>query len=128
MIEFKTTDEYIAEFKDEPEIQAVLQKVRQTIREITSDSTEKISYGMPTFFIRPAPGQSVPWLNKTIVHFAATKKHLGFYPTPSGVEAFADRLTEYKTSKGAIQFPWNKPIPYELIAEITQFRVDSVEG
>jgi uncharacterized protein YdhG (YjbR/CyaY superfamily) len=106
----KTIDEYIADFP--AETQAVLQKVRQCIRENAPDATEKISYGMPTF-----------WQGENLIHFAAMKGHLGIYPTASGVAAFAGRLTEYKTSKGAVQIPWDKPVPYDLIAEMTRHRV-----
>jgi uncharacterized protein YdhG (YjbR/CyaY superfamily) len=72
---------------------------------------------MPTF-----------WQGENIVHFAAMKNHLGIYPGESGVEHFKDRLTEYVTTKGAIQFPYTKPIPYDLIAEIVKFRVTEAEG
>ncbi|WP_099224429.1 iron chaperone [Listeria costaricensis] len=95
-------------------VQPLLRKVYETIQEaVPAETTEKISYGMPTFY-----------LHGNLVHFAPMKKHLGFYPTPSAVTHFASRLTAYKTTKGAIQFPYDQPIPYELIAEITKFRVE----
>ncbi|WP_239256369.1 iron chaperone [Listeria ilorinensis] len=98
----------------DPEVQPVLRKVYETLREaVPVEATEKMSYGMPTFY-----------LNGNLVHFAPMKKHLGFYPAPSGVTHFASKLKAYKTSKGAIQFPYDQPIPYELIAEITKFRVE----
>lgn len=110
----ETIDEYIAGFPQEK--QETLRKVRQCIREAAPDATEKISYGMPTF-----------WQGENLIHFAAMKGHLGIYPTSSGVEAFADRLVGYKTTKGAVQIPWNKPVPYDLIADMTRFRVVEAE-
>jgi uncharacterized protein YdhG (YjbR/CyaY superfamily) len=107
---FQTTDEYIEQFS--PEVQEILTNVRNVIKEAVPEATEKISYQMPTFY-----------LHENLVHFAAYKNHIGYYPNPSGVEAFKDQLTSYKTSKGAIQFPLNKPIPYELISEIARYRV-----
>lgn len=105
----KTTDEYIEQFS--PEMQELLTKVRNVIKEAVPEATEKISYQMPTFY-----------LHENLVHFAAYKHHIGFYPTSSGVEAFKDELTSYKTSKGAIQFPLDQPLPYELISEIAKYR------
>jgi uncharacterized protein YdhG (YjbR/CyaY superfamily) len=105
-------DEYIARFP--ADIQDLLRKIRAAIRAAAPGAVEKISWRMPTFY----QGQN-------LVHFAAAKHHIGFYPGAEGVAAFAARLGEYKTSKGAIQFPLSKPIPYDLIAEITRFRVQS---
>jgi uncharacterized protein YdhG (YjbR/CyaY superfamily) len=105
-----TIDDYILQFS--PEIQEILKKVRTVIKESAPEATEKISYQMPTFA-----------LHGNLVHFAACKNHLGFYPTPSGINAFEEKLSEYKSSKGAVQFPFDKPMPYELISEIVQFRV-----
>jgi uncharacterized protein YdhG (YjbR/CyaY superfamily) len=106
-------DDYLAGFTGEK--RAILEQVCESIRAAAPGAQEKISYGMPTF-----------WQGHNLVHFAGMKNHLGFYPGASGVAVFADRLTAdgYKTSKGAIQFPWDKPVPYELIVEITRFRVD----
>lgn len=101
---------YISGFP--PEVQEILQKVRQTIRDAAPDAVEAISYQIPTFK-----------LNGNLVHFAAYKKHIGFYPTSSGIEHFKDELSAYTTSKGAIQFPLDKPVPYKLIRKITTFRV-----
>lgn len=106
-----TIDEYIAGFP--PEIQAILQQVRETIREAAPGATEAISYQMPTFK-----------LHGNLVHFAAFKNHLGFYPAPSGIERFQQALAGYKTSKGAIQFPLDQPIPYDLIRQIVLLRVE----
>lgn len=105
-----TIDAYIAQFS--PEIQEKLQSLRKSIRETAPDTGEKISYGMPTFT-----------LNGNLVHFAAYKTHIGFYPTPSGIEAFKEKLSEYKYSKGAVQFPISKPLPFDLVQEIVAFRV-----
>ena len=105
-----TIDAYIAGCP--AEVQALLQKIRETIHQAAPDAQEKISYGMPTFY-----------LHGNLVHFAAHKKHIGFYPAPSGVEAFAEALAPYETSKGAVQFPLERPIPFDLIREITLFRV-----
>lgn len=105
-----TIDEYITGVP--VEVQAMLEKLRQTIRTAAPDATEKISYRIPTFY-----------LNGNLVHFAAFKHHIGFYPTSSGVSAFQDELSKYKTSKGAIQFPLDKPLPLELVKKIVGFRV-----
>lgn len=104
-------DEYIAQFTED--IQEKLKLIRHIIRAVEPALIEKISYQMPTFY-----------LNGNLVHFAAYKKHIGFYPTPSGVAAFEKELRAYKTSKGAIQFPIDQPLPVELIEAIVRFRVD----
>lgn len=115
MTEYKTIDEYLVQFPEGT--QRILHKVRQVIQENAPNATEKISYGMPCF-----------WQGENLIYFAAMKGHLGIYPTKSGVSAFVGKLTDYKTSKGAIQIPWDKPVPYDLIAEITRFRVSEVKG
>jgi uncharacterized protein YdhG (YjbR/CyaY superfamily) len=94
-----------------------MQTVRQAIREAAPQATEKISWQMPTFY-----------LHGNLVHFAGNKSHLGLYPGASGVEHFLPELTEYKTSKGAIQFPYTKPMPIELIQRIAKFRVTENEA
>jgi uncharacterized protein YdhG (YjbR/CyaY superfamily) len=94
------------------QIQLILKALYQAIQEAAPDATEKMSYGMPTFY-----------LNGNLVHFAAYKNHIGFYPAPSGITNFIDELKPFKTSKGAIQFPIDKPLPIELIQKITAFRV-----
>lgn len=106
----KTIDEYIESFPTE--IQEILNNMRAIIKEAAPSATEKISWQMPTFY-----------LNGNLVHFAAHKNHIGFYPGASGVEAFLSVLGEYKCSKGAIQFPIDKPLPVELICKIVRFRV-----
>lgn len=108
--DFETIDEYIATFPDD--IQVILQSIRETIKAAAPDATEKISYQMPTFA-----------LNGNLVHFAAFKNHIGFYPTPSGVEAFQDELARYRTAKGSIQFPLDEPMPLDLITRIVKRRV-----
>lgn len=104
-----TIEEYIVQFPQD--IQAILRQTRSTIASAAPDAQEKISWAMPTFY-----------LHGNVIHFAAAKKHLGIYPGLSGMEHFAGELTAYKTSKGAVQFPYAKPIPYELIARIAAFR------
>ena len=104
-------DVYISKYPEE--IQKMLQELRQIIQESAPEATEKISYQMPTFY-----------LNGNLVHFAVNKNHIGFYPAPSGIEAFEEALTPYKYSKGAIQFPFDKPIPYDLIRRIVKHRVE----
>ncbi len=109
-MEYHNIDEYIEQFPKE--IQDMLQKIREVIHETAPEATEKISYQMPTFY-----------MNGNLVHFAAFKKHIGFYPTPSGTEQFHNELSVYKGAKGSVQFPLNQPIPYELIRRIVEFRV-----
>jgi uncharacterized protein YdhG (YjbR/CyaY superfamily) len=109
--EYKTIDEYIQTFP--PEIQTILQKIRQTIHKAAPEAVEAIAYQMPTFRLT----------GKNLVHFAAFQNHIGFYPTPSGIEAFAKELAPYAKSKGTIQFPLDKPIPYDLVDKIVKFRV-----
>jgi uncharacterized protein YdhG (YjbR/CyaY superfamily) len=106
----RTIDEYIAGFPSE--IQALLQEIRMTIREAAPEAEEAISYQMPTFR-----------LHGNLVHFAAFKKHIGFYPAPTGIDEFKAELAAYKGSKGAVQFPLDKPMPLDLIRRIVQFRV-----
>jgi uncharacterized protein YdhG (YjbR/CyaY superfamily) len=107
----KTIDEYIAGFP--PDIQTILQQIRTTIQAAAPDAQETISYQMPTFT-----------LHGNLVHFAAFKHHIGFYPTPSGTEHFQAALARYKSGKGSVQFPLDEPIPYDLITEIVKFRVE----
>ncbi len=106
----KNIDAYIAACA--PDIQEILQKIRATIRQAAPDAEEKISYAMPCFAQQG-----------NLVYFAAAKHHLGFYPTASGIAQFAQELSGYKGAKGSVQFPFDKPIPYNLISQITKFRV-----
>ncbi len=106
-----TIDEYIAEQPEE--VRPLLQSVRQTIRAAAPDATERISWQMPTF-----------WQGENLIHFAAFQRHISLYPGSEAVAAFAHRLKGYKTSKGCIQFPFDKPIDHELIADIVRFRLE----
>ncbi len=110
MYTYKTIDAYIA--AQPIEFRAILENIRQTIKKTVPESEESISYGMPWY----------KYCGHPLVYFACGKNHFGFYPTPSGVEKFRDELSEYKTSKWAVQFPHNKPVPFDLIAKITTFR------
>jgi uncharacterized protein YdhG (YjbR/CyaY superfamily) len=108
--EFQTIDEYIETFPKD--VQSVLEKTRQTIRKAAPGAVEAISYQIPTFKLN----------DKNLVHFSAFKNHIGFYPTPSGIEAFKKELSQYKGAKGSVQFPLNRPIPYDLLEKIVIFR------
>ena len=110
LVSFNTIDEYIQQFSTTKQKQ--LQEMRDTIAKAAPQAEEAISYGMPTFK-----------LNGNLVHFAMAKKHVGFYPAPSAIEAFKDKLMKYVTSKGAIQFPADQPLPLALIKDIVLFRV-----
>jgi len=105
-----TIDEYIAGFN--PPVKAKLEEIRQTIRRAAPDATETINYQIPTFV-----------LHGNLVHFAAFKNHIGFYPTPSGIEAFKKELSIYDGAKGSVQFPFDQPLPLALITKIVKFRV-----
>jgi uncharacterized protein YdhG (YjbR/CyaY superfamily) len=107
---FRSIDEYIATFPED--IQALLQAVRATIKAAAPEAEEKISYQMPTFFLKG-----------NLVHFAAWKNHIGLYPAPSGAEGFKDELAAYQVAKGSIQLPIDQPLPLDLIGRIVQFRV-----
>jgi uncharacterized protein YdhG (YjbR/CyaY superfamily) len=107
---FKSIDEYIATFP--LDIQTLLQQLRAVIHEAAPEAEETISYQMPAFR-----------QNGVLVYFAAFKNHIGFFPTAAGIEAFKDKLSGYKTSKGTIQFPLDQPLPLDLIKEIVRARV-----
>lgn len=106
----KNVDEYIASFPEE--IQQLLEQVRATIKTAAPMAEEKISYAMPTFA-----------LNGNLIHYAAYKNHIGLYPAPQGIEAFKEELSVYKGAKGSVQFPLDRPLPLDLIARITAYRV-----
>ncbi len=106
---YADTDEYIAQFP--AELRQKLSALRKTIREAAPGAREKISYQMPAFE-----------LHGNLVYFAAFKKHIGFYPTASGIAAFKEKLSAYRYSKGAVQFPLDQPLPFALIREIVEFR------
>jgi uncharacterized protein YdhG (YjbR/CyaY superfamily) len=109
-----TIDEYIAEFP--PETQARLEEVRALVRELVPEATETIAYAIPTFDLA----------GTHLVHFAAFAHHIGLYPTPSGMTAFADELAAYKSGKGSAQLPLDQPLPTDLIRRIVEFRVAEV--
>jgi len=112
---FTNIDQYILQFP--PEVQERLRALRAMIRECAPEATEKIAYGMPTFF-----------LHENLIHFAGYAKHIGVYPTPSGVSEFQDELKGYKNAKGSVQFPLSGPLPMDLLRRITLFRVDEVQS
>jgi len=105
-----TVTEYIAGFP--ADVQAVLQRVRQTVREAAPDAEEVISYQIPTYK-----------QNGALVHFAAWKNHIGFYPSPSGIKKFAKELAKYEQAKGSVRFPMEQPMPLALIKKIVAYRV-----
>ena len=107
---FKTTDEYI--YSLPADVQRILNELRRTIREAAPEADETINYQIPTFT-----------LNGNLVHFAAFENHIGFYPTPSGMEAFEKELSRYKRAKGSVQFPIDEPLPMPLIRRIVEYRV-----
>ena len=109
--QYKTVEEYIKTFPKD--IQTILEKLRQTIHETAPEAVETISYQMPTFKLN----------GKNLVHFAVFKEHIGFYPTPSGIDSFEKDLAPYRTGKGTLQFPLDKPIPFELVKKVVIFRV-----
>lgn len=108
---FTSVEAYISSFPEE--VQTILQEIRAVIKAAAPEAKEKISYGIPTFT-----------LNGNLVHFGAYKNHIGFYPAPSGIEAFKEDLSVYVGAKGTVRFPLDKPIPYGLISRIVAFRVE----
>ncbi|MGH8529975.1 MAG: iron chaperone [Nevskiales bacterium] len=106
----KNIDEYIAGFPNN--IQVLLIRIRSIIGKAAPNAEEAMKYQIPTFT-----------LNGNLVHFAAFKKHIGFYPTPTGIEKFKKELSAYDSAKGSVQFPLDKPIPFGLIEKIVKFRV-----
>ena len=114
MRKFKSVDEYFSALPSD--VRDILEGMRKTIRQAAPQAEEVISYGMPAF----------KWQGM-LVWYAAFKEHVGFYPRPSAIVAFKDELARYKTSKGAIQFPIDKPIPANLVKKIVKFRVQENE-
>jgi len=112
VLQMNEVDEYIKSFP--AEVQERLTAIRNIIHELAPQATERICMRMPTYDLN----------GKWLVHFAGYKKHIGFYPQPEGIAAFEEKLSGYKTSKGAVQFPLNKPLPIDMIREIVRFRVD----
>jgi uncharacterized protein YdhG (YjbR/CyaY superfamily) len=107
-------DEYISSFPQKT--QDILELVRLTIKKSAPDAEETIKYAIPTFV-----------LNGNLVHFAAFEHHIGFYPAPTGMKSFEKELSKYKTGKGSVQFPIDKPMPLALITKIVRFRVKEME-
>ena len=107
---FINIDEYIATYSKD--VQEILEKIRETIKAIVPEAKETISYAIPTF----------KFYGKNLVHFASFKKHIGLYATASAHETFKVELSSYKHGKGSVQFPLNKPIPYDIIKRIVEFR------
>jgi uncharacterized protein YdhG (YjbR/CyaY superfamily) len=111
MKKYNSINEYISDFPKET--QTKLQEMRKVIHETAPDATEKIAYGMPTFY-----------QNGNLVHFAAFKNHIGFFPAPSGINAFEKEFSKYRTGKGTLQFSNDEEIPYDLIRKVTKFRLE----
>jgi uncharacterized protein YdhG (YjbR/CyaY superfamily) len=109
--QYSTVDEYVASFPRD--VQDVLEKMRQTVHQVAPGAEETIAYQMPAFRLD----------GKSLVYFAAFKDHIGFYPLPSGTEAFKKELSAYKGGKGSVRFPLGKSIPYDLVKKIVAFRV-----
>lgn len=105
-----TVAEYIAQFP--PEVQQILNTLRKMVKEIAPEAEERISYGMLGYYY-----------HGPLVYFAAHRNHIGFYPTPSGIEAFEKELAEYRNAKGSVQFPYKKPMPYDLMRRIIEYRL-----
>jgi uncharacterized protein YdhG (YjbR/CyaY superfamily) len=110
----KTVDEYISAFPKE--VQDILKRIRSTIKESAPKAEEAISYGIPAFSLN----------GRGLVYFGAWKNHIGFYPTPSGIEAFKKELAPFKQEKGSVQFPLDKPISYGLVKKIVRYRVTEI--
>ncbi|MBK9780538.1 MAG: DUF1801 domain-containing protein [Anaerolineales bacterium] len=109
-------EEFIARYP--ATVQVILQKIRAVIHKSAPKAEEAMSYGIPTFKLN----------GKNLMHFSAFKEHIGFYPTPSGIEKFKKELAVYEGAKGSVKFPLDKPIPYALITKIVQFRVKEVSA
>src|SRR3990172_6453856 len=106
----KNIDEYIADFPHD--VQEIMEKIRLTIRKAAPDAEETIKYQIPTFTLKG-----------NLVHFAAYKKHIGFYPTSTGIEKFKNELSVYEGAKGSVRFPSEEPVPFGLISKIVKLRV-----
>lgn len=112
----ENVDAYIHSFP--ADIQDILQKIRALVHKAAPNAVESIAYGMPAY----------KTFGKPLVYFAAFQKHIGFYATPSGHEAFANELSKYKQGRGSVQFPLNQPIPFELILQMVEYRVKENES
>ena len=113
---YQTVDEYIKAFPKD--VQSVLKRMRQTIKEAAPGAIETISYQIPTFKLN----------GKGLVYFAAFQSHIGFYPIHAGLEGVEKELSQYKQGKGSVQFPLDRPIPYDLVKKITRYRVEETAG
>ncbi len=116
MTKINNIDDYIDQFP--PTIQTVLMNIRKQIIATTDGLEEAMAYGIPTFRYK----------GENLVHFAGFERHIGFYPTPSGIKAFKNEIKDYKWAKGSVQFQLDKPIPYELIRKITSFRISEIDN
>lgn len=115
MEKFDSVDDYIASFPKETRV--VLKDLRARIKRLVPEAEESMSYGMPGYKLNKKP----------LAYFAGWKDHIGFYPTPNGIEAFEKELAPYKSGKGTAQFPLNKPLPYDIIEKIVEFRKKELE-
>ena len=109
-----TMDSYIKSFPEKE--QTILEQLRSAIKNAAPEAQETISYGIPTFKLK----------GKALVHFGAFKKHIGFYATPTGHGVFAKELSVYKQGKGSVQFPYDQPLPFDLIDKIVKFRISEM--
>lgn len=107
-------NQYISQFPED--VQQDLNKIREIILQEVPEAEEKISYGMPGYYLNGKP----------LVYFAGYKKHIGFYATPNGHEKFQKEFSKYKQGKGSVQFPLNEEIPYELIKKVVRYRRDNI--
>jgi uncharacterized protein YdhG (YjbR/CyaY superfamily) len=114
MIKPSNVDDYISDFPED--IQSILEKIRTTIRKAAPGALEMISYGIPAFKFQGKP----------LAYFAAFKNHIGFYPTPTGIDEFEKELSVYKQGKGSVQFPIDKPMPLKLISKIAKYRMNKI--
>lgn len=112
---YSSFEEHITSFP--PDRQNILEKIRDTIHKACPEASETIRYGIPTFQLN----------GKNMVHFAGYENHIGFYPSPNGIDEFKKELEPYAKGKGTIQFAWDMPIPYDLISKIVKFRAQELE-
>lgn len=113
---YKDVDSYIKSYPKD--VQLVLVKMRALLKKVAPKAEEGISYGMPAY----------KYLGKPLVYFGGQKAHLGFYPTPSPIEAFKKELTAYKQSKGTVQFPFTKPVPWTLIKKMVKYKMAEIKS
>jgi uncharacterized protein YdhG (YjbR/CyaY superfamily) len=111
---YKSIDEYLKNYPED--IRIILEKMRSVVKKAVPQAVEAISYQMPTFKLN----------GKNLVHFAAFKSHIGFYPTPSGIKTFQKELLSYRSGKGSVRFPLDQPVPYDLVEKIVAFRVKEI--